>query len=252
MCLLFFKSKENPSPSEYKLVLVNVRDEFYTRPSRPAEFWPENPDIIGGQDVLKGTWLAMNKRNGRIAILLNILQPNSELVSNKRSRGFIVNDFLTGADDHEAFLQELRDQESNYNGFQTIALQVKDGVSGSYYSNFVSINSRKPDSTSHNNKTSPPIQLPEGIHSFGNSLNPLDPWPKVTYGRKRFEAVMNKHRTTTTKEQLITDLLDMMCDKTLLPVDENMMTQGRGREMDNLRRLSSLCVEMPESMYGSR
>lgn len=256
MCLLFFQSKNNPSEDEYKLVLVNVRDEFYTRPAHPARFWPENPNIIGGQDALRGryggTWFAMNKQNGRIGVLLNILQPNSELVSSKLGRGFIVNDYLTGGDDHESFLKKLSENGSNYNGFQTIALQVEDrGVSGSYYSNFESIYSSK-RGDSQEGRSSPPVTLSEGIHTFGNSLNPLEPWPKVTYGRKRFEGVMAKHKTTASKEELINDLFDMMFDKTLLPVDENMMVQGRGRELDNLRKLSSLCVEMSDCMYGSR
>ena len=248
MCLLFFQTKNDPSENEYKLVLLNVRDEFYTRPAHAARFWPENPSIIGGQDNCPGrsggTWLAMNKETGKIGVLLNILQPNSELLPNKLGRGFIVTDYVSGEQNHESFLSNLSLSGDKYNGFQTIALEVeKNGVTGSYFSNFI-----------YDNKASPVLSLDEGIHTFGNSLNPLEPWPKVTYGRKRFESLMMKHSRTDTKEELIEDLFDMMMyDKTLLPVDQNMRKQGRGREYwDNLRRLSSLCVEMPKHKYGSR
>lgn len=251
MCLLFFQSKNDPEEDEYKLILVNVRDEFYTRPAQPARFWPEYPSIIGGQDTAKGrsggTWLAMNKDNGRIGVLLNILQPQNQIVSNKLGRGFIVNDYLTGSLDHQDFLLDLSRRRSDYNGFQTIALQVaSNGVSGSYYSNFVT---KCPEMESQGINS--PLILEEGIHCFGNSLNPFDPWPKVTYGRKRFEALMSKHRTTDTEEDLTNDLFEMMMDRTLLPVDQNMLIQGTGSPY-NLRRLSSLCVEMPDVLYGSR
>lgn len=49
MCLLFFESKDTDDPDEYKLVLANVRDEFYTRPTAPAEFWSDQPDVVGGE-----------------------------------------------------------------------------------------------------------------------------------------------------------------------------------------------------------
>lgn len=185
-----------------------------------------------------GTWMSMNKKNGKIGVLLNILQPHCEIEPTKLGRGFIVNDFLTCDESHSEYLQSLSKAGNNYNGFQTIVLEIKeDHVEGSYFSNFL-------------NK--PPSTLEEGIHSFGNSLNPYDPWPKVTYGRKRFESIMAKHKTIETKEKLVEDLFEMLMDKTLLPVDQQMLHQGNDRQLDSLRKLSALCVSMPESAYGSR
>ena len=49
MCLLFFALNPDPKPDGYKLVLVNVRDEFYARPAKPAHFWLDNETVVGGQ-----------------------------------------------------------------------------------------------------------------------------------------------------------------------------------------------------------
>lgn len=182
--------------------------------------------------------MAINTKNGKIAVLLNILQPNSEMVYSKKGRGFIVNDFLTGNETCWQYLQKLSQEGNEYNGFQTIVMQLSGaGVDAAYYSNFV-------------NET--PRTIGTGVHGFGNSLDPNQPWPKVSYGMKRFEAVISKHKTTDSKEQLIEELFQAMSDKTLLPVDEQMRNQGNGRAFDSLRKLSSLCVEIPEAMYGSR
>ena len=241
MCLLFFQIKNHAQQDAYKLILVSVRDEIYTRPTHPARFWTDNPSIIGGQDAAEGssggTWLAMNKDNGRIGVLLNITQPDSEVKVDKISRGFIVNDYLTGDLSHQDYLKQLSQRRSDYNGFRTIALEVgTTGVSAGYYSNLGNT----------------PIVLQEGIHSFGNSISHLDPWSKVTYGQHKFQKLISNHQNTETKDQLIDDLFNMMKDKTLIPVDENMRNQKKGTPDNILTRLSSLCVEMPEDMYGSR
>jgi len=244
MCLLFFQINRQAKEDEYKLILVNGRDEMYNRPAKPVSWWsPDTPDVIGGQDIMPGraggTWLAMNRSNGRIGVLLNILQPKDEIIADKLGRGFIVTDFLLGEKDHRQYTTDLSTRGEAFNGFQTIALEVKgERAEGTYYSNFV---------------YKPPIPLGDGIHSFGNSLNPYDPWPKVTYGRKRFSAVVNNNGTTKTKELLIDDLFDMMADKTMLPVDSQMIRQGGSGRLDVfISRLSSLCVDMPDVMYGSR
>lgn len=50
MCLLFFKiNNDAKTEKEYKLILINVRDEFYARPTLPAHFWEDNPEVIGGK-----------------------------------------------------------------------------------------------------------------------------------------------------------------------------------------------------------
>ena len=244
MCLLFFELNDTNEPNAYQLVLVNVRDEYYTRPTQNAEFWSDHSDVIGGRDLLPGreggTWLAMNKENRKIGVLLNILQPASELDSGKLGRGFIVNDYVNGDDSHKTYLDTLSSQASSYNGFLMIAMEVSrqhSGLDASYFS-------------THFNQ--PPTTVGNGIYGFGNSLDIHNPWPKVSHGKKRFESILSGHRTTNTKEQLVEELFEMLGDKTLLPLDNQMLKQGQSFKIGNLERLSSVFVEIPETKYGSR
>ncbi len=43
-----------------------------SRPTKPAHFWEDAPHILGGRDEVRGgTWLGVNKSNGRFAFLTN-------------------------------------------------------------------------------------------------------------------------------------------------------------------------------------
>ena len=67
MCLLLFAFKAHPS---YKLVLAANRDEYYDRPTSPAAYWEDAPDILSGRDLRAGgTWLGIT-RSGRIGSAL--------------------------------------------------------------------------------------------------------------------------------------------------------------------------------------
>ncbi|ROT62798.1 putative transport and Golgi organization protein 2-like isoform X2 [Penaeus vannamei] len=62
MCLLFVYINSDPKEGDYKLILVNNRDENYNRPTKPARFWDSG--ILGGADMFAGreggTWLGMD------------------------------------------------------------------------------------------------------------------------------------------------------------------------------------------------
>lgn len=47
MCLLFVYINSDPKEGDYKLILVNNRDENYNRPTKPARFWDSG--ILGGK-----------------------------------------------------------------------------------------------------------------------------------------------------------------------------------------------------------
>jgi hypothetical protein len=53
--------------------MLALRDEFVGREfDEPAQWWPEQPDVIGGRDhVAGGTWCACELRTGAIAVVLN-------------------------------------------------------------------------------------------------------------------------------------------------------------------------------------
>ena len=56
MCLVVLSLGEHP---DYPLILAANRDEFYARPTRDANWWPDKPDVVGGRDLQAGgAWLA--------------------------------------------------------------------------------------------------------------------------------------------------------------------------------------------------
>ncbi|MCJ1228298.1 Ankyrin repeat domain-containing protein 44 [Toensbergia leucococca] len=101
------------------------RSEYLTRPTAPAAWWPApNTHILAGHDLLRnvqGTWLGITKQ-GRVAALTNF-QEQGQVVPEQRSRGAMVNAFLTlpvsakgdendddGDDDTEAFVRTLLEE----------------------------------------------------------------------------------------------------------------------------------------------
>ena len=57
MCLILFAYKTHP---KYKLIVAANRDEFYARPTSPAHYWKDHPDILAGRDLEKmGTWMGV-------------------------------------------------------------------------------------------------------------------------------------------------------------------------------------------------
>uniref|UniRef100_A0A8C3YHV4 Transport and golgi organization 2 homolog n=1 Tax=Catagonus wagneri TaxID=51154 RepID=A0A8C3YHV4_9CETA len=89
MCIIFFKFDPHPvSKNAYRLILAANRDESYHRPSKAADFWGSNNEILSGLDMEEGkeggTWLGISTR-GKLAALTNYLQP--QLNPGARGRG---------------------------------------------------------------------------------------------------------------------------------------------------------------------
>lgn len=119
MCVGFWTT-EHP---EYALILANNRDEFLSRPTKPASVHHfrscsaskhphhthvEGSEVISGLDAKAGgTWLGVN-RHGRIAMLTNITeQPHHHHIY---SRGHLVSDFLLSdpkTENMEQFIKRL-------------------------------------------------------------------------------------------------------------------------------------------------
>lgn len=157
MCLISMQLSQH---SSYKLLLVANRDELYGRPSLPAHFWPDHPDLLAGKDLSEnGTWLGITKQ-GRIAAVTNSYLTTDQESDKKLSRGNLVMDYLTGSSGPEDYLNQVRQQRSDYNGFNLI------------------VGSR--DSLHHYNNILDELRvMPTGNHAVSNAT--LDtPWPKVT------------------------------------------------------------------------
>ncbi len=76
----------------YILVAADNRDEYFDRPTKPLHFWPDQPNILAGRDVMRqeveeqGTWMGVSKE-GRLAVLTNFRCNASELRPDATTRG---------------------------------------------------------------------------------------------------------------------------------------------------------------------
>ncbi|EMS45202.1 hypothetical protein TRIUR3_29162 [Triticum urartu] len=95
MCIAAWTWQAHPA---YGLLLLFNRDEFHSRPTRPAQWWAaagEGEEILGGMDELGGgTWLGCTK-GGKLAFLTNVREPSPRVGA--RSRGELPVRFLQHA-----------------------------------------------------------------------------------------------------------------------------------------------------------
>src|SRR5438105_2701330 len=138
--------------SRFRLVIAANRDEDYDRPTHPAHFWADAPEIMGGRDVLHGgSWLAIT-RSGRWAAVTNLR--GSARDANLRSRGELVSKFVMGGEAPHQYLCSIDIAE--YAGFHLLAgdgdvYQLSGGVVS---------------------------QIGDGVHALSNAP-PGIRWPKV-------------------------------------------------------------------------
>ena len=160
MCLILLAWQAR---EDFPFVVAANRDEWRERPTQPAHWWPDHPQVFAGRDERAGgTWMGIT-REGRFAAVTNFRDP-SDRRSTARSRGEIVSAFLLSSDSPQAFLSSLAPHASDYNGFNLI---VGDGRSLWYFG------SREGEAR----------EIPPGVHGLSNHL--LDePWPKVVRGRQ--------------------------------------------------------------------
>ncbi|RMD01751.1 NRDE family protein [Aquitalea palustris] len=121
MCVIAFAYK---MPGLGQLVLLANRDEYYARPSAPLDWWEGHADTLGGRDLQAGgSWLMVDGR-GRFAALTNFREGYGK--SGARSRGELVQRFVTGEDDPFSFADWLRDNHQHYAPFNLLYGQVDD------------------------------------------------------------------------------------------------------------------------------
>ena len=166
MCLIALAWKAR---ADLPLAVAANRDEWRERPTEPAHWWPEHPDLFAGRDLQAGgTWMGVT-RDGRFAAVTNFRDP-SDKRSSARSRGTLVTEFLLGPEAPSEYLRALAQRVRDYNGFNLI---LGDGESLWYFG------SRE--------GTARPIE--PGIHALSNHL--LDePWPKVVRARMAMQEAM--------------------------------------------------------------
>lgn len=218
MCLILAAYKRHP---RYPLVIAANRDEFHARPTAPAGFWAEHPDLLAGRDLEGGgTWLGIT-RCGRFAAVTNYREPGRTR-RDAASRGRLVKDFLLGADPPMDYLRRVAALGGDYNGFN---LLVADDSALCWYSNRATTGVRA---------------LSPGVYALSNHL--LDTrWPKVERGKAGFETLLD---TNPLDEN---GLLDLLRDRTVA-VEEELPDTGVGPDLE--RVLSPIFIDSEN--YGTR
>lgn len=180
MCLLVFSYKNHP---DYDLIFAANRDEFYGRPTRPAVFWEDHPNLLAGKDLKAGgTWMGITK-SGKISALTNYRDPSIQK-DDAPSRGHLVRNYLTDSTEADTFLKDIKRNADRYNGFNILAGTIERLM---YYSN--------------QEKEIRPLD--PGLYGLSNKL--LDtPWPKVQHAKAELNAIVSQDSIS---EEALFDLL---------------------------------------------
>jgi uncharacterized protein with NRDE domain len=217
MCLIVFACDCHP---RYRLVLAANRDEYFSRPTAPAAFWHDAPEVLAGRDLeAGGTWLGVT-RSGRLAAVTYFREP-ARPARHLPSRGMLAADFLAGTMPPEEYLETLRREEGRYGGFNILF-----GDNGALFY--------------HTNRGDISVRVAAGIHGLSNGL--LDtPWPKVVAAREQLE---NLVRNDTAEPE---GLFALLADRSAYP-DPLLPDTGFGIERE--RHLSPIFIA--GSTYGTR
>ena len=182
MCILLVAHQYHPV---YDLIVAANRDEFHDRPSAPASFWPDHPNLLAGRDLeAGGTWLGVN-RLGRFSAVTNLRGGVSQDPGS--SRGHLVRDFLLDeAPMPRHYLAELAPRRHRYAGCN---LLLAEGTELHWWS-----------------PMGERALLP-GLHGISNTL--LDEgWPKVERLKQSFHPLREAQG-----DEMISALLELLRDR---------------------------------------
>ena len=217
MCLIVFAYDVHPA---YRLILAANRDEFYERPSAPADIWNDHRDVLAGRDLKScGTWLGVT-RHGKFAAVTNYRDPAS-LKSGAPSRGLLVSRYLTENVFPEDYLRDVERSADGYNGFNLLVGDRREIWV------FSSRGGKK--------------KLKPGVYGLSNHLL-NSPWPKVVRAKKMLKAALNRKGA-----QLEEALFSLLADRSVAP-ESRLPDTGVGLEWEKI--LSPIFIESP--FYGTR
>lgn len=193
-----------------------------------------------------GTWLGLSE-SGRIASLLNVLQPAAEKTNqqNVEGRGFLVVDYLRGQLTAETYMNKIVQSNKDYSLFNLVILEPgkedgSDCCSIPYKLLFLNYVDKEV------------IHLDHGFHGFGNSFL-SKPFLKVDQGKMKFEAIIKEIGLDVQNEDtLVSSLFKMMQDTTRYYPDKTIQEQGKGYPEEYLKSISSINIKIPNINYGTR
>lgn len=218
MCLVLLGHQVVPG---FPLVLVANRDEFYERSTSSAHNWEEAPHVMGGRDLeAGGTWMGVGEQ-GRFAVVTNYRKlPVAD--NAPRSRGDLVYRFLAEDQPLDDYLEELRSNQAEFQGYNLI---LGEGNRLAYFSNRGAENPH----------------LPAGWHGLSNHLLNT-PWPKVQKGKEYLQKWALENDLTNPEPAF-----EFLQDQQKAP-DDQLPETGIGKPWEQV--LSSLFIE--SERYGTR
>jgi uncharacterized protein with NRDE domain len=217
MCLLFVAKDQLP---EYPLILLFNRDESYGRMTEPLHRWEDGSGIIAGRDSLRGgTWAGISAA-GKFACLTFVREPYRSR-EERRSRGLLVTEYLSGRLDARAYLEQTAAAPDRYFGFNIVA-------------------GCRDEALHYSNRSGVITELTPGIHGVSNA--DLDtPWLKVEKGKRALAEMFSAGAFS--KE----NGFHLMQDRATCP---DAALPNTGVPLDKERGLSALFVRLPT--YGTR
>ena len=216
MCLIVFAYQTE----NYPFLLAGNRDEFYSRPTRKAQYWDHYPDLLAGKDLKAGgTWMGVTK-NGKFAALTNY-RDIKFIKENAPSRGHIVKDFLISDAAPEDYLSSLNQDAEKYNGFNLIAGTIEE----LFYLN---------------NQQNEVKKLEPGFYSISNAFLNTD-WPKTKSALHQFKETVQPGNFNEN------NLFDILVDSKTFP-QELLPSTGLSEDME--KAVSSIFIQTPD--YGTR
>ena len=208
MCLIVIGWQANP---RYPLLVAANRDEFHARPASAAAFWPDQPHILAGRDLLaKGTWMGVS-RGGKFAAVTNYRGAREPTAA--ESRGALVTGFLTNGAAPAAYMADVAKRAARYSGFN---LLVSDRRELWWMSN----------------RDGAPRRLEPGYYALGNLL--LDS-PEVQPVKARVAdtpAAVEPLFTVVTQAKIVNPEYGTRCSTVLLDSGKEMRYAERSFEPD--------------------
>jgi len=224
MCLIACAWKAHP---RYRLVVAANRDEHHSRPTAPAAFWEDAPQLFAGRDLKdRGTWMGVfagGRAGPRFAALTNYRDP-AEFKAGAPTRGALVSNFLLENTRPMDYAESLGAIQYMYNGFN---LLVGDADALWYVGN----------------RAGAPREVPFGVHGLSNAL--LDtPWPKAV----GLEGALTTALESTPDATALTDTLFAALAERTRAADAQLPDTGVGLARE--RELSPRMIVAP--LYGTR
>jgi uncharacterized protein with NRDE domain len=213
------------------LLLLQNRDEYHNRPTKPVAWWDDYGNILGGRDeVAGGTWLACS-RKGRVAFLTNVLELHT--LPEAKSRGDLPVLFLKSMKSPQEFAEMLVNEAIQYNGFNLILADIP-SKSMVYVSN-------RPKGDVIVQEVSP------GLHVLSNA-NLDSPWHKAQRLGLNFKELLEKY---SQNELPIKEGAEKLMADTV-KAEESRLPRICSRDWE--MNLSSIYVDVdtPLGRYGTR